>query len=72
VKQQLAAIRMLFDCLIAGQIVPTNPAGAVRGPKHVVNSAMQTMRPGRPLPRWGARRERTTSSTETRRLSACG
>jgi site-specific recombinase XerD len=36
VKQHLAAIRMLFDFLIVGQIVPTNPAAAVRGPKHVV------------------------------------
>src|SRR5438552_13244089 len=36
VKQQLAAVRMLFDWLITGQIVPMNPAAAVRGPKHVV------------------------------------
>jgi site-specific recombinase XerD len=36
VKQQLAAIRMLFDWLITGQVVPLNPAAAVRGPKHVV------------------------------------
>src|SRR4051794_40310136 len=36
VKQQLAAIRMLFDWLVIGQIVPNNPASAVRGPKHVV------------------------------------
>src|SRR5580700_9002501 len=27
---------MLFDWLITGQIVPINPAAAVRGPKHVV------------------------------------
>jgi site-specific recombinase XerC len=38
VKQQLAAIRMLFDWLITGQIVPVNPASAVRGPKHVVKT----------------------------------
>jgi site-specific recombinase XerD len=38
VKQQLAAIRMLFDWLILGQIVPANPASAVRGPKHVVKT----------------------------------
>jgi site-specific recombinase XerD len=37
VKQHLAAIRMLFDFLVTGQIVPTNPAASVRGPKHVVN-----------------------------------
>jgi len=36
VKQHLAAIRMLFDWLVIGQILPTNPAHAVRGPKHVV------------------------------------
>jgi site-specific recombinase XerD len=38
VKQQLAAVRMLFDWLILGQIVPANPASAVRGPKHVVKT----------------------------------
>jgi site-specific recombinase XerD len=36
VKQQLAAIRQLFDWLILGQILPSNPVAAVRGPKHVV------------------------------------
>jgi len=36
VKQQLAAVWMLFDWLITGQVLPTNPAAAVRGPKHVV------------------------------------
>ena len=36
VKLQLAAIRMLFDWLVVGQIVPLNPASAVRGPRHVV------------------------------------
>jgi site-specific recombinase XerD len=38
VKQQLAAIRMLFDWLVTGQVVPVNPASAVRGPKHVVKT----------------------------------
>ncbi|MBV8400269.1 MAG: site-specific integrase, partial [Acetobacteraceae bacterium] len=38
VKQQLAAVRMLFDWLITGQIVPMNPAAAVRGPTHVVKT----------------------------------
>ena len=37
-KQQLAAVRMLFDWLITGQVVPLNPAAAVRGPKHVVKT----------------------------------
>jgi site-specific recombinase XerD len=38
VKQQLAAIRMLFNWLVTGQVVSTNPAAAVRGPKHVVKT----------------------------------
>ena len=29
---------MLFDWLITGQVLPTNPAAAVRGPKHVVKT----------------------------------
>jgi len=36
VKLQLAAIRMLFDWLVVSQVVPTNPASSVKGPKHVV------------------------------------
>jgi site-specific recombinase XerD len=35
-KLRLAAIRMLFDWLVTGQIVPVNPAASVRGPKHIV------------------------------------
>ena len=35
-KQHLAAIRMLFDWLVTGQVIPINPASAVRGPKYVV------------------------------------
>jgi integrase/recombinase XerC len=31
VKQQLAAVRMLFDWLITGQVLPTNPAAAGAG-----------------------------------------
>jgi hypothetical protein len=27
---------MLFDWLVVGQVLATNPAHAVRGPKHVV------------------------------------
>ena len=38
VKQHLAAIRMLFDWLVVGQIVSFNPASSVRGPKHVVKT----------------------------------
>lgn len=36
VKQRLAAIRHLFDWLVTGQIIPTNPAASVRGPSHKV------------------------------------
>src|SRR5271154_2812317 len=38
IKQRLAAIRHLFDWLVTGQVVPVNPAGSVRGPRHVVIS----------------------------------
>jgi site-specific recombinase XerD len=43
VKQHLAAIRMLFDWLVTGQIVAVNPAHAVRGPKHVVKTGKTTV-----------------------------
>lgn len=36
VKQHLAALQMLFDWLVIGQVLPVNPAASVRGPKHVV------------------------------------
>ncbi len=34
VKQRLAALRMLFDWMVIGQVLPANPAHAVRGPRH--------------------------------------
>jgi len=34
VKQRLAALRMLFDWMVVGQVLAVNPAHAVRGPKH--------------------------------------
>jgi site-specific recombinase XerD len=37
IKQHLAAIRMLFDWLIVGQVLAINPAHAVRGPKYVIS-----------------------------------
>jgi site-specific recombinase XerD len=43
VKQHLAAVRMLFDWLVVGQIVPTNPAQNVRGPSHVVSTGKTAM-----------------------------
>jgi site-specific recombinase XerD len=36
VKVHLAAIRMLFDWLVVGQVLALNPAAAVRGPKYSV------------------------------------
>ena len=36
VKQHLAAIRMLFDYLVTGGVLPMNPASSVRGPKYVI------------------------------------
>lgn len=36
VKLRLAAIRMLFDWLVTGQVVSVNPAMSVKGPKYVV------------------------------------
>jgi integrase/recombinase XerD len=38
VKQHLACIRMLFDWLVTGQLIASNPAHAVRGPRHSVVS----------------------------------
>lgn len=37
VKQHLACLRMLFDWLVTGQVMPSNPAHSVRGPRHSVN-----------------------------------
>lgn len=34
VKQHLAALRMLFDWLVVGHVIETNPAHAVRGPRY--------------------------------------
>ncbi len=38
VKQHLAAIRRLFDYLVVGQVIPFNPAAAVRGPRYSVTT----------------------------------
>jgi integrase/recombinase XerC len=35
-KLRLAALCQLFNWLVTGQVMPTNPAGSVRGPAHVV------------------------------------
>ena len=36
VKQHLAAIRMLFDWMVTGGVLPFNPAASVRGPKYSI------------------------------------
>ena len=36
VKQRLAAIRHLFDWMVVGQVMPSNPAHTVRAPKYSV------------------------------------
>jgi site-specific recombinase XerD len=38
VKQWLAAVRILFDWLVVGQVLGVNPAAPVRGPKYVVRT----------------------------------
>ena len=38
VKLNLAALRQLFDWLVLGHVIRTNPATAIRGPKHVVKT----------------------------------
>src|SRR3546814_13042535 len=40
-KQQLAAVRHLFDWLVTGQVMPTNPAAQERGPAHSVRPGKQ-------------------------------
>ena len=46
-KQQLAAMRMLFDWLITRQIVPTNSAAVARGPKRVFKTGKDAGARGR-------------------------
>ena len=38
VKQNLAGLRQLFDWLVVRQVIPANPAAAIRGPKSVVKT----------------------------------
>ena len=67
VKQQLAAIRHLFDWLVTGQIVPVNPAATVRGARHVVRSGKTAV----PEPA-GARALLTALTSRRRRDCATG
>jgi integrase/recombinase XerD len=40
IKQHLACIRMLFDWLVVGQVVPMNSAHSVRGPRHSISKGV--------------------------------
>ena len=59
VKQHLAAIRVLCDWLVVNQVLPVNPAAAVRGPKHVVTKGATPVLTRRP------RRGSSSSSIDT-------
>ena len=51
VKEQLAAVRMLFDWLVVGQVLPHNPDHAVKGPGTARPRARPACRPAtRPRP----------------------
>lgn len=43
IKQHLAALRMFFDWLVTGQVIPVNPATSVRGPAHIVKRGKTTV-----------------------------
>jgi integrase/recombinase XerD len=43
IRQHLACIRMLFDWLVTGQVMGSNPAHAVRGPRHSVMKGSTTV-----------------------------
>lgn len=60
VKLRLAAIRMLFDWLVTGQVIPVNPASSVKGPRYVVKRGKTPV-----LDRADARRLLDNIDTET-------
>jgi integrase/recombinase XerD len=43
VKQHLACLRMLFDLLVTGQVMPSNLAHSARGPRHSVSKGSTPM-----------------------------
>jgi hypothetical protein len=51
VKQHLACLRMLFDWLVTRQVMPSNPAHAVRRPRHSVSKVQRRYFPPRKQPR---------------------
>jgi hypothetical protein len=48
IKQDLAAIRQLFDYLVTGGTLPSKPAGSLRGPKYVVKRGKTPVSDPRP------------------------
>jgi len=42
VKQHLSAIKMLFDWLVIGQVMPFNPAASVKSPRYSLRACLQT------------------------------
>lgn len=52
VKQHLAAIRMLFDWMVIGQKLSTNPASAVRGPRYSIKKGKPPVLSGPEMKRY--------------------
>jgi hypothetical protein len=62
---------MLFDWLVTGQVVATNPPHSVRGPKHVVKTGKTTVLDAdQARKRWTASTLRPWSDCVTGRWSA--
>jgi hypothetical protein len=68
VKQHLAAIRQLFDYLVTGGVLPSNPAGAVRGPQVRGKARQDSRAVSRPGPATVGlhRRDRTQRTPRSR------
>lgn len=65
IKQHLAPLRMLFDWLVVGQVLPLNPAHAVRGPKHSVRKRKTPVLAGEHGPCSTALFRRTRTATKS-------
>ncbi len=72
VKQQLAAIRQMFDYLVTGGILSINPAASVRGPKYLVTGGILSINPAASVrgPKYVVRRGKTPvlSADQARQL----
>ena len=75
VKHHLAAIRMLGDWLVVSQVLPVNPAAAVRGPKHAVTKGatpvLSLARAPATRPRTVLRGQESRQQTRKRRSERC-